>query len=169
MRQVLQHPNSKLRDKSKDVKEDELETSSFKALLHEMRGLLSITKDGIALAAPQIGVLKRVFVISPKVYEYGYPKGETLIYINPVIKKKSTKKSEFFQGCLSVRNIFGNVRRSEKVTIEAIDESGKKFTRGASGLVAEIFQHEIDHFDGKLFIDDAKDLREILPESEGKD
>ena len=68
------------------------------------------------------------------------------------------------EGCLSVRYLYGKVSRANKVTIEAFDESAKKFTRGASGILAQIFQHETDHLDGVLFIDKAKDLTEVLPE-----
>lgn len=166
MKQILQNPNPLLRECSSNVETSEIGTKKLDSLIVEMQAILSTAKDGIALAAPQIGIRKRIFVLSPKIYEYGYIKHGTLVYINPRITKRSTKKSQYFQGCLSVRNMFGNVRRSEKVTVEAIDENGKRFTRGASGLLAEVFQHEIDHFEGKLFIDDAKNIREIKPEDE---
>ena len=69
------------------------------------------------------------------------------------------------EGCLSVRWWYGGVERAEKTTIHAYDESGARFTRGASGLLAQIFQHETDHLDGVLFTDKAKGLREELPEN----
>jgi peptide deformylase len=68
------------------------------------------------------------------------------------------------EGCLSVRYLYGKVRRSKKATIEAYNEHGKKFTAGASGILAQIFQHETDHLNGILFIDKAKQIEEILPE-----
>ena len=67
------------------------------------------------------------------------------------------------EGCLSVRWLYGNTFRSKKATITAYDGNGKKFTRGASGLLAQIFQHETDHLGGILFIDHAKDIKEELP------
>ena len=68
------------------------------------------------------------------------------------------------EGCLSVRWLYGKVERAEKITVRAYDENGKPFTMGASGLLAQAFQHEIDHLNGILFIDKATDLKEMIPE-----
>ena len=86
-----------------------------------------------------------------------------LIFINPKISKLSRAKEWLPEGCLSVRWLYGKTFRSKKSTITAYDENGKKFTRGASGLLAQIFQHETDHLNGILFIDHAKDIKEELP------
>ena len=67
------------------------------------------------------------------------------------------------EGCLSVRPLYGKTFRSTKATITAYNKNGKKFTRGASGLLAQIFQHETDHLNGILFIDHAKDIKEEVP------
>ena len=67
------------------------------------------------------------------------------------------------EGCLSVRYLYGKVKRSVKATIEAYDENGKRHTFGASGLLAQIFQHEMDHLSGVLFTDTAIDVEEIIP------
>ena len=67
------------------------------------------------------------------------------------------------EGCLSVRWKYGKVMRSEKATITAYDENGKKFSRGATGLIAQIFQHETDHLDGVLFIDKADNIVDLPP------
>ena len=67
------------------------------------------------------------------------------------------------EGCLSVRYLYGKVSRGLKATIEAHDENGKKFERGGTGLLAQIFQHEVDHLNGILFIDKTKYVEEILP------
>ena len=67
------------------------------------------------------------------------------------------------EGCLSVRYLYGKVSRANQATIEAYDEKGKKFQRGGTGLLAKIFQHEVDHLNGILFIDKAKNLEEIPP------
>ena len=79
------------------------------------------------------------------------------------IRLLSKKRQILDEGCLSVRPLFGKVERSEKATVTAYDENGKKFTRGGSGLLAQIFQHEIDHLNGILFIDKATDLKEQPP------
>ena len=68
------------------------------------------------------------------------------------------------EGCLSVRWLYGEVKRSTNATIRAYDEDGKVFTRGGGGLLSQIFQHEIDHLDGIIFTDKAKNLVELKPE-----
>lgn len=73
------------------------------------------------------------------------------------------------EGCLSIRWLYGNTVRSTKATIKAYDERGKIFTRGGSGLLAQIFQHETDHLNGVLFIDTAEDIEDIPPDSLTKD
>ncbi len=83
-----------------------------------------------------------------------------LIFINPKISKLSRDKEWLPEGCLSVRPLYGKTWRSKKATVTAYDENGKKFMRGASGLLAQIFQHETDHLNGILFIDHAKDVKE---------
>ena len=86
-----------------------------------------------------------------------------LIFINPKISKLSRKKDWVSEGCLSVRPLYGRTFRSKKATVTAYDENGRKFTRGASGLLAQIFQHETDHLDGILFTDHAKDIKAETP------
>ncbi len=160
MMEILQKENTLLRKISREIKLKDISSVGIKDIIKDMIKTLSFTKDGIALAAPQIGQSVRLFVVSPKAFTEESPQNQ-LVYINPRITKRSARKVELEEGCLSVRNIFGFIKRYEKVTVEAYDERGEKFTRGASGLLAEIFQHEIDHLDGKLFIDTARDLREI--------
>ncbi|MEK7509894.1 MAG: peptide deformylase [Patescibacteria group bacterium] len=80
------------------------------------------------------------------------------VYINPILLKLSRGKKEKHEGCLSVRGKWGMVPRAEKASIQAYDEHGKKFTRGASGLLAHIYQHEMDHLEGILYTDKAKEL-----------
>ena len=86
------------------------------------------------------------------------------IFINPKLVKVSKEKKEIEEGCLSVRYLYGKVKRAKKATVKALDESGKIFTEGGSGLIAQVFQHEIEHLNGILFIDKARDLKEIPPE-----
>jgi len=89
--------------------------------------------------------------------------GKNLVFINPKILKLSRTKEWMPEGCLSVRPLYGKTFRSTKATITAYNKNGKKFTRGASGLLAQIFQHETDHLNGILFIDHAKDIKEEVP------
>ena len=88
-----------------------------------------------------------------------------MVYINPVITKKSREKKLMEEGCLSVRYLYGKVNRSTKASIEGYDEFGNFFKKGGAGLLAQIFQHETDHLDGVLFIDSAIDLENIPPET----
>ena len=78
-----------------------------------------------------------------------------LVYINPELLKLSRQKTKKHEGCLSIRKKWGEVMRAEKATIRAYDENGVRFTRGASGFLAHIFQHEMDHLDGILYSDKA--------------
>ena len=111
--------------------------------------------DGVGLAAPQVGILKRLIVIDPGTG----PK----VLINPVITKSSGKQT-CEEGCLSFPNMFGNVDRPANVTVEAYDIDGKKIKIKAKELEAVILCHEIDHLDGILFIDKAYDVYTLTEE-----
>lgn len=157
-----------LRKIAKDVTAKEFGAPSLVTLVETMQNLLSQEEDGVALAAPQIAVSKRIFVISPKAYE-GTAKLKPFVFINPEIIKISKKTKSMQEGCLSVRWIYGTTERHVGVTVEAYNINGKKFSYGASGLIAHIFQHEIDHLDGVLFIDHGHDFEEYSSEEEYKE
>jgi peptide deformylase len=156
---ILQKDNPILRKKSKKIEIKEITSPKIKKLIKEIKKTLDSEETGAALASPQIGVNKRFFIVSEKVYEED--KIKNLVFINPKIIKLSKKTEWKEEGCLSVKNIYGKVKRAKNCTITAYDENGKKFTRGAGGLLSQIFQHEVDHLNGILFIDKAKDLKEI--------
>jgi len=160
-KKILQKNDPLLRQNCQEVAPEEFSGTKLKSEVQEMVESLNTTPDGVALAAPQIGYSKCIFVVSPKIFEEGVSENTELIYINPKIIKRSSKKTIFDEGCLSVRNIYGKIKRSSNVTIEARDVDGNKFTRGAGGLLAEIFQHETDHLSGVLFTDTAYDLKEM--------
>jgi len=128
---------------------------------HALHGEVGTFSIGVALAAPQIGISKRIFVVrydrTGKKSDESAPR-ELGVFINPRIIKSSRRRVMMDEGCLSVRGMYGYVERHDRVTVEAYDETGKKFTRGAGGLLAQIFQHEIAHLDGHLFIDHAVDV-----------
>ncbi len=125
-----------------------------------IKGLRSAIKtydvDGyaaVAIAAPQIGVSKRIFLIEDQSErDDALP---TIIAINPRFTKLSKKTHEAGEGCLSIPDTYGIVVRHKNVTMEALDEKGQPFTRGAGGLLAQIMQHETNHLDGILFTDIA--------------
>lgn len=157
--QIDKDKKNPLRQKARDVKKDEFSTPYLKDIIDTMQKSLAKENDGVALAAPQIALSLRIFVVSPNSYSED-AKSKPLVFINPKITKKSKKVAEMQEGCLSVRWIYGRTTRSTSTTVEAYDINGKKFTYGASGLLAHIFQHEIEHLDGILFIDHGFDFEE---------
>lgn len=170
MVKILDKDNKTLREIAQSVPLEDISSPKIKKILADMKKALASQDDGVAIAAPQIGVSLRIFVISGKVI--AYTKGEDeekhhyddMVYINPVIVKRSKEKRLMEEGCLSVRYLYGKVNRSQKVHIEAYDENGNFISRGGSGLLAQIYQHETDHLDGILFIDNAVDVEDIPPE-----
>lgn len=147
----------------------EITAAETKKLIYRMSQILAAEADGVALAAPQIGVSKRLFIVSAKVLGGERAKDKPdLVFINPVITKLSKKKGLVEEGCLSLRWLYGEVERSEKASVEAYDENGKKFTRHGTGLMAQIFQHEVDHLDGILFSEKASNLRDLPPETDAE-
>ena len=144
---------------SEEITAEEFSDGTVKKILKGLREAIK-TYDvegysAVAIAAPQIGVAKRMFLIEDQNSdrENALP---TIIAINPHITKYSKKTNEVGEGCLSVVDTYGVVTRHQNVTLEALDENGKLFTRGAGGLLAQIIQHECDHLDGTLFVDRAE-------------
>ncbi len=184
MKTILQKEEKVLRKIAKEIPVKEIKTPKIQKILREMSVSLKSQGDGVAIAAPQIGYSLRIFVVSGKVFSNGFAEDreehlltgvnlkkenlsveKDMVFINPKISKLSRDKEWMPEGCLSVRPIYGKTWRSKKALVTAYDENGKKFTRGAAGLLAQIFQHETDHLNGILFIDHATDLREEkLPE-----
>jgi peptide deformylase len=130
--------------------------------------------NGIGLAAVQLGVPERVIVIElpimPEDEEEeieGPPDTEFYVLINPEVVRKSQETEEGIEGCLSVPGWVGEVERHRVVTIEGLDRSGNEVRIKAEGLLGRVFQHEIDHCQGILFIDRIEDPEKIWPVEEG--
>lgn len=162
MIKILQENNEKenevLRNACKQVMQKEFGTPDLLELVAKMKKAASQDHDGVALAAPQIGINKRIFVIDG---ERGFEKDskwKPAVFINPEIVKFSNKQELKHEGCLSVRGIYGDTWRCTNVTVNAFDENGNKFSYNAGGLTAHIIQHETDHLDGILFIDHGVNL-----------
>ncbi len=155
--------NQILRKRAGEINVKEINSPKIRNIIKKMEKILSESENGVALAAPQIGESVRIFIVAGEVFldeKNPFPEKNKkplppIAFINPVIKKISRKTQILNEGCLSVDKIYGAIKRAEKVTIEAYDKEGKKFTRGASGLLAQIVQHEVDHLNGILFIDKA--------------
>ena len=161
--EIVQVGEKVLRNKAEVVPANFFKTAKLFNMLNEMKVALDSQKDGVAIAAPQIGLPYRIFLVSEKAY-HGNTKDMPLVFINPTIIKKSKKTEVMPEGCLSVRWKYGEVKRSVNTTVEAYDQNGVKFTRVGGGLPSQIFQHETDHLEGILFIDKAKKVAEQPPQ-----
>jgi peptide deformylase len=159
MKKLVPQNHAALHNIAEEVTPEEFADGTVKKILQGMRAAIkTYNVEGyaaVAIAAPQVGVTKRVFLIEDQNTdrEEALP---TIVAINPRITKYSKKTHVVGEGCLSVPNRYGVVDRHKNVTLEALDENGKHFTRGAGGLLAQIIQHECDHLDGTLFIDRAE-------------
>ncbi len=163
---IVQNGDPVLRELAQSVPLKDISSPKIKKILADMKVALASQDDGVAIAAPQIGQPFRIFVVAGSALKMIDPDyiGGDVTFINPEITKLSRQKHEVEEGCLSVRYLYGKIKRSTKASVRAYDEHGKRFERGASGLLAQIFQHETDHLDGVLFIDHAYDVQEVLPE-----
>jgi peptide deformylase len=165
--EILQTGNPILREVSSTIPAIKIKTLELKKIISLLKSAIDSQSDAAAISAVQIGKPVRLFIVSKKVFNIDSKDPDTikdkndLIFINPKIVKVSKTKQLLEEGCLSVRYVYGKVLRPEKVTIEACDENGKKFSRGFSGLLAQIVQHENDHLNGILFTDNAIDIQKI--------
>ncbi len=166
MKEIVQKDNPVLREKAEEIPTEDITSKKIQSLLKDMREALEEKAYGVALAAPQIGVPLRVFIVANKVFTEEEREKNNFIYINPKIIKTSGKKDVLEEACLSVEGYYGTTTRAQQVTVEAYDEHGIKFTRGSSGLLAQIFQHETDHLNGILYIDHASDIQKMEPKKD---
>ena len=150
--QIVIHPDERLRQKSKAFDISSIKTTKTQELVLNMVQIM-LEKDGVGLAGPQVGIQKRIITVNTK--------DGPIALINPKIVKKSWRKETDEEGCLSVPNVYGNVKRSYKISLEAYDKNAEKIEFKAVGLFARIIQHEIDHLNGILFIDKVKKLRNL--------
>ncbi len=149
IRTIIKYPNSVLRKKCEEIKEV---TPEIKELILNMVETAE-KNQGIGLAASQVGELKRIIAVQT---EQG-----KVVFINPKILRKTRETEIMEEGCLSFPGLFLKIKRAKGVEIEAVDLEGKKIQIKATGLTARVFQHEIDHLDGILFIDHVRILQRI--------
>lgn len=174
MKEIVQDGAAVLREVAKPVPEELFGSKELDELIAEMAEALDSFPEGVALAAPQVGVSWRLFLVRkdralPAMTLHPNSQGRTLVapppevevYINPEIVKTSRKYAKVDEGCLSVHGVYGSTKRHERVTIKARRPDGSRLQRGAGGLMAQIFEHEIDHLNGILFIDNAVNLIHI--------
>lgn len=159
---IFQRGENILRQTAKEVPVEEIKSKKIRAIVKKMEEAVLEHDEALAIAAPQVGERLQIFVLSEwaKQPDSQKPKSEfkNIIFINPKILKMSQKKAPCPESCLSAPEYCGEVQRAEKIKVEAYDKNGKKFICGASGLMAQAIQHEIDHLNGTLFIDKASKL-----------
>jgi peptide deformylase len=147
---ILKYPDPRLFKVATPVSEI---TPAIKKLVTDMAETM-YHAPGVGLAATQVNVHQRVIVI-----DISKKQNDLLVLINPVIKsKQGIEESE--EGCLSVPEIYETVQRAEVVVVDALDREGKPFTLQADGLLATCIQHEIDHLDGKVFVQYLSQLKQ---------
>lgn len=147
---VLTDPNPTLRAKAAPVPVAEITTPEFQKLIDDMIETMYASR-GIGIAAPQIGVSKRVLIA-----QMGDHK--PLALMNPEFTSKSLRKVLSEEGCLSIPGKYGTVKRHRKISARALDREGKKITITSDKLLGIIIQHEVDHLDGILFTDKAEEV-----------
>jgi len=140
--QIITMGNELLRQKAEKIKKiDENIANLAKNMLE-----ILVRDKGVGLAGPQLGIMKRIFVVHAQ-------GDEERVFINPSILETSLKTGKFEEGCLSIPGIYADVIRSEAVKIQAWNEKGRPFTLEANGILARVIQHEYDHLEGILFLD----------------
>lgn len=171
-RSVIHEPNPVLRAVAAEVPTAEIRSPEIQGIIRDMKATLAAAENGVGLAAPQIGVSRRIFIVSEEANAIGRkraeaepetpkPQWEHRVFINPVFTKRSRAKREMPEGCLSVPGTYGSISRSDKVYLEWHDERGERHSRGFSKFFARVLQHEMDHLDGTLIVDRAKTMRDV--------
>lgn len=152
IRPILSYPDKRLRDPAKDV---EVFDEELHALIDDMAETM-YAAPGVGLAAPQIGVSKRLFIVD--VASDDDEPSDLRVFINPEIIA-TEGETTFNEGCLSFPGVREDIDRAERVTVRALDKDGNPFELDADGLLAIAIQHENDHLEGKLMIDHLSILR----------
>lgn len=161
MAKLVSQNHSALHQIAEEVSTSEILSPKIQKVIADMRSALKSYSvegfSGVAIAAPQIGIPLRIFLV----HDTNTDRSDkdtipNLVAINPQIIKLSKQRHIVGEGCLSVNDHYGAVSRAKNATLRAYDENGKRYERGAGGILAQIFQHEVDHLDGILFIDKAE-------------
>jgi peptide deformylase len=152
---ILTSPNNILRQESTPINTEDISAREFQELCFSMAETM-LKNKGIGLAAPQIGQNIRLIVVNLK--------DGPIWLVNPNITWRSLTTEFGEEGCLSVPETFGQVKRNKKITVKFTDINGREVKIRAQGLLARVMQHEIDHLDGVLFIDKAKNIEHISAE-----
>lgn len=167
-RTIITPENPVLRKKAHKV--TQVDDPKLQTLIDDMVETL-LDAPGVGLAAPQVEVSQRVIVVrlpddEESVEEYGDQAGVLYTLINPELVRASDDMVDGIEACLSIPGYYGNVTRHQAVTVQALDRRGKKVRIKAKDWLARVFQHEIDHLDGVLYIDRATEIWRATEEEE---
>jgi peptide deformylase len=170
LREVILLGNPILRKKARKV--TNFNNPKLQQLLDDMVETM-LDEPGVGLAAPQVAVSQRVIVVrlpddEESKREYGDDAGVLYQVVNPEIIRESRDMVDGIEACLSIPGYFGNVKRHQSVTVRGYDRDGKKIRIKANGWLARVFQHEIDHLDGVLFIDRATEIWQMVNEDKAE-
>ena len=149
---ILEFPDPRLRTKAAALEPAQLADPAFQRLVDDMFETM-YEAPGIGLAASQVDVHQRFMVI-----DVSEEKNRPLVFVNPEILDRAGEQV-YQEGCLSVPNIFADVTRANEITVRALDRHGQPFEMHVDGLLAVCIQHEMDHLEGKLFVDYLSPLK----------
>ena len=150
---ILEYPHPRLRTVARPVDPGQVHDPAFQRLLDDMFQTM-YEAPGIGLAATQVDTHQRFMVI-----DVTEGRDQPLAFINPVIRERSAELRLHQEGCLSIPGVYADVTRPDGIVVEALDRHGKPFELRVDGLLATCIQHEVDHLDGKLFIDHLSALK----------
>ena len=168
VKEILKMGNPLLRKEAEDFTIEEITSPETKLLLEDMWDSLEVA-GGIGLAAPQIGILKKLAVIKLSEESDRYPDmedSEPYVIFNPKVSVVDDTKQGFWEGCLSVPGLRGFVERPRSIRVDFLDENAEPRTIEAEDFLATVFQHELDHLVGKLYVDRMKDIKTLMFEEE---
>lgn len=147
---ILQYPDPRLHAAAQRVEKIDAQT---RKLVDDMAETM-YAAPGVGLAATQVNVAKQVIVI-----DVSEDKSDLRVFINPeILRREGVSTGQ--EGCLSVPGVYDNVERADSVTVTALDRSGARFTLNASGLLAACIQHEVDHLQGRVFVEYLSELKQ---------
>ena len=155
---IVLYGNSVLRERAVEIVKGEVDVKKLSEDMFETMH----NADGIGLAAPQIGISKRIFVVDGSMLEDEDMKDFKEVFINPTIESETGDAWEFEEGCLSIPAVRGGVLRKSNIHITYFDEEWNKKTEEYDGMRARVIQHEFDHINGKLFVDYLPSLKRKL-------
>ncbi|MBU2566294.1 peptide deformylase [Patescibacteria group bacterium] len=155
--EVLTYKSPSVRERSIEIAQKDITTKEFQDFLNKLIKTMEV-EDGVGIASPQIGINKRVVIVTLG--------RQVMALINPEITKFSDTLIETEEGCLSVPKVYGLVERSKKIHLKALDRHGRRFETDLKNFDSVVVQHELDHLDGILFVDKTHKITkgEYIPE-----